>query len=82
MLHTTAPAPGCVATRLRGGIEVEGQQMARLAPLAVARIDLLLGREDDARRGLGAFMERWPRADANLPMLTTLRARIDAKRRP
>ena len=71
-----------LSTRLRGGIEVEGQQMARLAPLAVARIDLLLGREDDARRGLGAFMERWPRADANLPMLTTLRARIDAKRRP
>ncbi|MBC7843365.1 MAG: hypothetical protein H7099_13675, partial [Gemmatimonadaceae bacterium] len=71
-----------LSTRLRGGVEAEGQQMARLAPLAVARIDLQLGRDDDARRALGAFMERWPRADANLPMLTTLRAQIAAKQRP
>ena len=68
--------------RLRGAVEIEGQQMARMAPLAVARIDLQLGRGEDARRALGAFVERWPRADANLPMLTTLRARIDATRRP
>jgi DNA-binding SARP family transcriptional activator/tetratricopeptide (TPR) repeat protein len=56
----------------------EAQQPARLAPLAVARIDLLLGRADAARRSLGTFVERWPRADANLPMITALRARIGA----
>ncbi len=58
----------------------EAQQMALLAPLAIARIDAQLGRADDAQRALGTFTERWPSADANLPMITTLRARIAAQR--
>ena len=62
-------------------LENEGQQQARLSPLSVARIDLATGRIDDARTALGAFMERWPSADANLPMITTLRARINAATR-
>jgi hypothetical protein len=59
----------------------EAQQMALFAPLAIARIDAQLGRVDDARRALGQFMERWPTADANLPMITQLRARIEAQAR-
>jgi tetratricopeptide (TPR) repeat protein len=62
-------------------LETDGQQKARLAPLSVARIDLAMGRIDVARAALGAFMERWPSADANLPMMTTLRARINAATR-
>lgn len=67
-------------TRLRA-IGNEGQQMARLAPLAMARLDALLGRSDDARQQIGTFIEQWPRADANLPMLTTLQAQINARPR-
>jgi DNA-binding SARP family transcriptional activator len=58
----------------------EGQQMTRLAPLAIARIDALRGHADSAQRDLAAFVERWPTAEANLPMITALRARIDAQR--
>jgi hypothetical protein len=59
-----------LGTQLRGAIEIEGQQKARLAPLAVARIDEQLGQPDEARRAVGAFLERWQHADANLPFLT------------
>ena len=58
----------------------EAQQMALFAPLAVARLDAELGREADAARIVNGFAERWSSADANLPMITTLRARIAAKR--
>jgi DNA-binding SARP family transcriptional activator len=58
----------------------EGQQMTRLAPLALARIDALRGHADSAQRDLAAFIERWPTADADLPMISSLRARIDARR--
>ena len=71
-----------LADQLRRTLESEGQQKAKLAPLSVARMDLALGRVDDARKALGAFMERWPTADANLPMITTLRARINAASGP
>lgn len=54
----------------------EGQQSARLAPLAMARIQAQLGHAREARQALGQFMERWPGADANLPFVTTLRARL------
>lgn len=64
-------------TRLKA-IGREGQQMARLAPLAVARLDALLGRDADARRRIGAFIEQWPGADKDLPMLTAPRTRLDA----
>jgi tetratricopeptide (TPR) repeat protein len=59
----------------------EAQQMALFAPLAIARIDAQLGRVEEARRAIGTFMERWPTADANLPMITQLRARIEAQAR-
>jgi tetratricopeptide (TPR) repeat protein len=57
-------------------LETEGQQASRLAPLAIARLDAQLGRTADARQAIGQFMERWPTADANLPFVTKLRARI------
>ncbi len=67
-----------MADSLPRALEGEGQQAARLAPLAIARLDAQLGRGTDARQALGRFMERWPSADANLPFVTTLRARISA----
>jgi tetratricopeptide (TPR) repeat protein len=62
----------------RGTLEKEGQQKARLAALDIARLDAALGRTAAARRTIGAFMERWPNADANLPMITRLRGRVAA----
>ncbi len=69
------------ANLARTGLTVigrEGQQVARLAPLAVARLDALLGRDADARKQIAAFIEQWPRADKNLVMLAAPRARLDA----
>lgn len=60
----------------------EGQQMARLAPLAIARIDALLGRPDDAQRAVGALLERLPHADADLPMFSAERLRPGALQSP
>jgi tetratricopeptide (TPR) repeat protein len=59
----------------------EAQQIALLAPLAIARLDAQLGRTSDAERAVNQFAERWPTADANLRMITTLRARIAAQPR-
>jgi tetratricopeptide (TPR) repeat protein len=63
---------------LAQSLEVEGQQAARLAPLSIARLDANLGRGTEARQALGRFMERWSSADANLPFVTKLRARVSA----
>lgn len=52
----------------------EGQQAARLAPLALARLELRLGDRAAATARLTAFARHWPRADANLPMLNAVRA--------
>ena len=60
----------------------EGQQAARLAPLAIARIDALLGRPDEAQREVGALLERLPNADADLPMFSAERLRIGALQSP
>jgi DNA-binding SARP family transcriptional activator/tetratricopeptide (TPR) repeat protein len=59
----------------------EAQQLTFLAPLAIARLDATMGQVTEAQHAVGAFMERWPTADANLPMVTSLRARIAALRR-
>ena len=86
VLERSGALPAALAARqglgaqLAGAIELEGQQSARLAPLAVARIQSQLGRHDEALRTIGAFVERWPSADANLPMLTVLRAQVTARR--
>jgi tetratricopeptide (TPR) repeat protein len=62
-----------LGNRHLGAIEIEGQQRARLAPLSVARLDEQLGQVDEARRTLGTFLERWPNADAALPMMQSAR---------
>jgi DNA-binding SARP family transcriptional activator len=59
----------------------EAQQVCLLAPLAMARIDAQVGRAADAQRVVSQFSERWSTADPNLPMITTLRARITAQLR-
>ncbi len=71
-----------LASDLLSELGKEAQQLSRLAPIAVARIDAQLGRAEEARRALGQFAELWPSADQNLPMITTLRARIAAQGRP
>ncbi|MCC7052840.1 MAG: hypothetical protein IT355_06195 [Gemmatimonadaceae bacterium] len=86
VLEESGALPEALAARralqdvVRGAVELEGQQKARLAPLAMARITARLGRPDEALRTIGAFAERWPTADANLPMLTVLRAQIVSRR--
>lgn len=67
-------------TRL-SAIGKEGQQSTRLAPLAMARMDAQLGRVADAERQVGQFIERWPSADANLPVIMSQLARIKMLRR-
>ncbi len=51
-----------------GVVNKEGQQVARLAPLSIARIDAAEGRVIDAQRAVNALLERMPHADADLPM--------------
>ena len=65
----------------RSAIGKEGQQFSRFAPLAMARIDAQLGRGADAERQVGQFMERWPSADPNLPVIVSQLARIRTLRR-
>jgi DNA-binding SARP family transcriptional activator len=70
-----------VAGSIHGTVGKEPQQLVRLAPLVIARLDAAAGRSSDARAELGRFLERWPAAATNLPILIELRARIDARQR-
>ena len=70
-----------LAGSIHSTVGKEPQQLVRLAPLAIARLDAAAGRTGDARAELGRFLERWPAAATNLPILTELRARIDVRPR-
>ena len=64
-----------------GTVGKEPQQLVRLAPLAIIRLDADAGRVGDARAGMGRFLERWPASAASLPALAALRARVEPQSR-
>jgi ATP/maltotriose-dependent transcriptional regulator MalT len=66
-----------LATSMHGAVGKEGQQFVRLAPLAVARLDLARGRTADARATLDAFLAQLPEA-RSFPAVTSLRTQLDA----
>ena len=70
-----------LAASIHGTVEKEAQQLVRLAPLAIIRLDADAGRTSDARAALGRFLERWPGSAANLPVLSALRARVESRDR-
>ena len=72
-------AYAAIAASTYGNVAKESQQLVRLAPLALIRLDLDAGRTDAARSAMGRFLERWPTVAANLPMLAALRARVDSR---
>jgi hypothetical protein len=70
-----------LAASIHGTVGKEPQQMVRLAPLAIIRLDADAGRAADARAAMGRFLERWPAAASNLPELAALRARVEPRSR-
>jgi DNA-binding SARP family transcriptional activator len=69
-----------IASLPHGFVQKESQQVVRLAPLQIIRLDIEAGNVDAARKQLGRFAESWPGADTDLPLLSTLRARIESRK--
>ena len=72
-------AYAAVAASIHGTVGKEPQQLVRLAPLAIIRLDADAGRATEASAALGRFLERWPAAAAKLPMLAALRSRVEPR---
>ena len=70
-----------IAASPHGFVQKESQQVARLAPLEIVRLDLDAGQADAAHSQFGRFLEAWPAADKNLPLLLALRTRVESRKR-
>ena len=70
-----------IAASPHGFVPKESQQVARLAPLEIIRLDLDAGQADAARSQFGHFLEAWQAADKNLPLLLALRTRVESRKR-